>query len=225
MRGLRYIFHNLRHIPISMLVVSLLGIMVLIMPFAFHEELGSEDYIYPKLFISVTAVFFAILSILSGCRDISQNKLVASFPFAKELYTKSVPIFIVMSTLIANLILVGAYFIFLGNLDVESVHFSDTLVCAGITSGTFLLCSPLLVKFSGGGVLMCVYIPAIPSVGMVIFTGARSDGFELPIWVSIEIFISAIIIGTVWTFIISKVLYHRRKVKQQTTMCIYTLDK
>lgn len=221
MRGLRYIFHNLRHIPISMLVVSLLGIMVLIMPFAFHEELGSEDYIYPKLFISVTAVFFAILSISSGCRDISQNKLVASFPFAKELYTKSMPIFIVMSTLIVNLILIGAYFIFLGNLGAESAHFSDTLVCAGIISGAFLLCSPLLVRFSGGGVLMCIYIPAIPLVAVVIPTGARSNGFGLPIWVSAGIFIGAIIVGTAWTFIINNILYHRRKVKQQPTACIY----
>lgn len=221
MHGLRYIFHNLRHIPISMLVVSLLGIVVLIMPFAFHEELGSVDYIYPKAFISVTAVFFAILSISSGCRDISQNKLVASFPIAKELYTKSMPIFIVISTLIANLILVGAYFIFLGNLGADSTHFSDTLFCTGIISGAFLLCSPLLVRFSGSGVIMCIYIPAIPLAGTVIFTGARSEGFGLPIWVSMGIFIGAIIVGTVWTFIINNILYRRRKIKQQVTACIY----
>lgn len=221
MRGLRYILHNLRHIPLSMLIVSLIGVGVLIMPFAFHEELGSEDYIYPKVFISVTAIYFAILTILSGCRDISQNKLIPSFPFAKELYTKSVPIFIVMSTLIANLILVGAYFIFLGSLGAESPHFSDTLVCAGITCGASLLCSPLLMAFSGVGTIMYTYIHAIPLAAVVILTGARSDGFGLPIWAGAVIFLVASIIGVVWVFAINKVMYHHRKVKQQTTTCIY----
>lgn len=220
MRGLRYIFNSIKRTWIAILISSTFGIAIAILPFVFHEDLGSENYIFPKAFLVFTALYFAGITIMIGCRDISQNKLAPSYPIAREMYTKSVPIFISLMTTISMFIFIGVYFIFLWSISAETVQFSDTLMIACITCGTFFLCAPILIKIQVG-VISAIYISIIPLVGIVMFAGAESDGFELPIWISAVIFIGVIIVGTAWTFVISKVLYRHRSVKQQMTACIY----
>lgn len=189
-----------------MLIGSAFGIAISVPSFVFHEELGSEDYIYPKAFLVFVAVFFMILTIGNGCCDLSQNKLAPSYPIARELYTKSMPAFISAVTIGITAVLIGAYFLFLGSIGAEKVQFADTLTIAGIVCGTFLLGSPIIMRFPLNGITL-LYIPMVPLGIAVILAGAKSNGFGLPIWVGASVLLGAFAIGSVWCFVISKIMY------------------
>lgn len=212
MRGIRYIFNNLKRKRIIMIIGSVFGIAASTLPFIFHEELGSEDYIYPKAFLAFMAVFFSMMTALIGCRDLSYNRLTPSFPIAKELYTKSVPAFISVMAIAFMAVFIGAYFVFLGIIGAESVQFSDTLIISGIVCGTFLLGSPIIMNFQLGGIAL-LYISLIPLTDTVILKGVKSTGFGLPIWTGAAIFLGVVIAGTVWTFLMGRVLYRHRKIR------------
>lgn len=217
MRGLHYIFNSLKRKRIIMLIGSTFGIAVSVFSFVFHEKLGSEDYIYPKAFLVFMVVFLAILTVINGCCDLSQNKLAPSFPIARELYTKSMPAFISAAVIVFMAVFIGAYFLFLGSIGAESVQFADTLIIAGIVCGTFLLGSPIVMRSPVNGVAL-LYISMIPVAAAIILAGAKSNGFGLPIWIGAAILLGAVIAGTVWTFIFSKILYRRRSIKARFTV-------
>lgn len=217
MLGIKYIFNSLKRKRVIMLIGSLFGIAVSVFPFVFHEELDSEDYIYPKAFLAFAAWFFVTLTVTAGCRDLSHNKLVPSLPIARELYTKSMPAFISVVSAVITAVFVGAYFLFLGIIGAESVQFADTLIIFGTVCGTFLLGSPIIMRFPLNGIAM-LYISVIPVSAVIILTGAKSSGFGLPIWIGAAIFTGALIAGTVWTFILSKILYRRRSIKVRFTV-------
>ncbi|MBD5112774.1 MAG: hypothetical protein HDT42_09665 [Ruminococcaceae bacterium] len=217
MLGIKYIFNSLKRKRVIMLIGSLFGIAVSVFSFVFHEELGSEDYIYPKAFLAFTAWFFVTLTVINGCCDLSQNKLVPSLPIARELYTKSMPTFISVVSAAITAVFIGAYFLFLGIIGAESVQFADTLIIFGTVCGTFLLGSPIIMRFSLNGIAV-LYISVIPVSAVIILTGAKSNGFGLPIWAGAAIFAVALIAGTVWTFIFSRILYRRRSIKVRFTV-------
>lgn len=217
MLGIRYIFNSLKRKRVIMIIGLLFGIAVSVFPFVFHEELGSEDYIYPKAFLAFTAWFFVTLTVTTGCRDLSQNKLVPSLPIARELYTKSMPAFISVISAVSMAVFIGAYFLFLGIIGAEKVQFADTLIIFGIVCGTFLLGSPIIMRFSLNGIAM-LYISVIPVSAVIILTGAKSNGFGLPIWIGAAIFAGALIAGTVWAFAFSKILYRRRSIRIRFTV-------
>lgn len=217
MLGIRYILNSLKRKRIIMLIGSAFGIAVSVPSFVFHEELGSEDYIFPKAFLVFMAVFLAILTVINGCCDLSQNKLAPSFPIARELYTKSMPAFISAVTIGITAVLIGAYFLFLGIIGAEKVQFADTLIIAGIVCGTFLFGSPIIMRLPLNGITL-LYIPMVPLGIAVILAGAKSNGFGLPIWAGAVIFLGAVIVGTVWTFIFSGILYRRRSIKARFTI-------
>lgn len=214
MRSIRYIFNNIKRTHVMILIAFAIGIVVTTLPFVFHEELGNEDYIYPKSFLAFTAIFFTILTVTNGLRGIAQNKLVPSMPIARELYTKAVPAFISVTTAGIMAVLVGAYSLFLGIIGAETVQFADTLTIAGIALGAFLLGSPIIIYSKMYGIIL-LYVSMIPLAITIVLTKARSIGFGIPIWAGAAIFLGAIIIGTVWMFAVSRVQYRRRK--QSTT--------
>lgn len=217
MLGIRYILNNLKRKRVILLIGIAFGIALSVFPFVFHEEIGSEDYIFPKAFLVFIAWFIAVLAVTSGCRDLSHNKLVPSLPIARELCTKSVPAFISAVSAVSMVVFIGAYFLFLSVIGAESVQFADTLIIAGIVCGTFLLGSPFITRSPLNGIAM-LYISVIPVAAAIILTNAKSKGFGLPIWAGAAIFLSALIVGTVWTFIFSRILYRRRSIKARFTV-------
>ena len=96
MGGVKFLFEGWRKASIFQRIFSLLfAVGTALMPFLNHEKLGSDDYLFPKFFIFVPAIFLMTITIAFGFCDLSA-KLVRSFPFAKQLYTKSVPLFTII---------------------------------------------------------------------------------------------------------------------------------
>lgn len=209
MRGVKFLFEGWRKASIFKHIFSLLfTVGTALMPFLNHEKLGSDDYLFPKLFIFVPAIYLMTITIAFGFRDLSA-KLVRSFPFAKQLYTKSVPLFTIILTLGTVLPIVTAYFIFLKTIGAETVQFSDTLIIGAVICFLLLLTTPIFAT-AKAGVIFSYCSVFIPIVILVELFGTKfKNGFGVPLTTAVLIFAATIVFGIVWAFIISSVKYKK----------------
>ncbi len=214
MKGLKFLFKSWIKMPFFFWFSIIFSAAFLVLPFVLHEEVGSEDYLAPKMFLFFPSMFMSELGLICGCRDIAANKLVRSFPIAKELYTRSVPAFVMLITLGISAVSVGAYFIFLGIIGAEAVQFSDVLIIGAIICFSQLLVSSFLTTMLGGGVL-AVYFVAAPMVAITVMDSKNltHSGFGVPVWAAVLIFVAAAAAGTVLLFAISARRYKTLNVK------------
>lgn len=199
-------------------VTVVIAVVIAVLPFVMHEPLGEDDYMFPKIFISVDGVFVTSMGILCGCRDFGANKLAPSMPIAKAMYTRSAPMFIVILGAGTSLVLLCAYFIFLGVIGAETVQFSDTLLMGAAVCGPLLIFMPLLARVPGGG-LIGMY-PSVLFVIVLMFVCGKEKklyGFDVPLPISAGIFAAVLILGTVWAFWISAVNYRKCDAKVYNT--------
>ena len=211
MGGVKFLFEGWRKASIFQRIFSLLfAVGTALMPFLNHEKLGSDDYLFPKFFIFVPAIFLMTITIAFGFRDLSA-KLVRSFPFAKQLYTKSVPLFTIILTLGTVLPIVTAYFIFLKTIGAETVQFSDTLIIGSVICFLLLLTTPIFAT-AKAGVIFSYCSVFIPIVILVELFGTKyKNGFGVPITVALLIFVGVLIFGTLWAFFISSVKFGKQR--------------
>lgn len=185
-----------------------------LLPFIMHEDLGTEEYLFPKMFIFFPAFFMTEIGLICGCRDIAANKLVRSFPIAKALYTKSMPIFVIILMLGVSAVCVAAYFIFLGIIGAEAAQFADTLLIGAFIIAPELIVSVLLEHIPGGGVFT-VYVAALPVVLIATIGGdtVMRTGFGVSLPMAALIFAAAVIVSAVLMFVIAKWRYMTSTVK------------
>lgn len=185
-----------------------------VMPFIFHNDTAAEEYMFPKMFIFFPAFFMTEMGLICGCRDIAANKLVRSFPIAKELYTKSVPAFVMLLTLGVSAVTVTAYFIFLGIIGADASQFADTLLIGAMIIAPELIVSVLFSHIPGGG-LFCVYVVALPIVLISTIGGdtVMRTGFGVSLPAAALISAAAIIVSAVLMFVIAKWRYMTSTVK------------
>lgn len=193
------------------------SIAVAVIPFIFHNETAADDYMMPKIFIFFPAFFMTEIGLICGCRDIAANKLVRSFPIAKALYTKSVPIFVMILMLGVSAVCVAAYFIFLGIIGAEAAQFADTLLTGAMIIAPELIVSELLANIPGGGVFT-VYAAALPIVLVATIGGdtVMRAGFGVPLPAAALISAAAIAVSAVLMFVIANWRYKKSNVKINT---------
>lgn len=190
------------------------SLVIAVMPFIFHADTSPEEYMFPKIFIFVPAFFMTEMGLICGCRDIAANKLVRSFPIAKELYTKSVPVFVMLLTLGVSAVVVTAYFIFLGIIGAGEAQFADTLIIGAIVIAPELIVSGFLANIPGGGALG-IYVVALPIVLIATVGGntVMRTGFGLPIWAAALIFAAVLAVSTALLYIIARWRYQKSNIK------------
>lgn len=213
MRGLKYCFSSWARLPKLLIVITyVLSLGAEVLPFAVHEPLGDNEYLAPKIFVFFGAVFFACMFAIGGCRDLSMNKLVRSMPIAKELYTRSVPIFMVFDVVIQTVIMLG-YFLFLYLKGAEATQYSDTLIMGAIVLGSMMIFLPLFAAKPAGG-LVALYPTMIPILLVMLFCGKERKlwGFGVPLTIAAAVYAGVLVIGIVWAFWISAVLFKKRNV-------------
>jgi len=221
MKGLKFLFKSWTKMPLFFWFSIIFSAVFLVLPFVLHEDPGSEDYLYPKMFLFFPSLFLVELGLICGCRDVNANKLVRSFPIAKELYTRSIPAFITLLTLGVSAVSVGAYFVFLGIIGAEAFQFADVLIVGAIVCFMLLLASAFLTTMLGGGVL-AVYFAAAPMVAVTIVNGGLiPNGFGVPLWAAALIFAASAAAGTVLLFAISARRYKTLNVKINNTAMNY----
>lgn len=214
MRGLKFMMNSWRRVPKFLFVITiLLTLGSIILPFVFHEPLGDNDYMFPKVFIFLGVVIFICLFSIATSGDFTMNKFVRSMPIAKEMYTRSVPMFILIC-MGAQIVIMLAYFVFLGIIGAEMTQFSDTLILGAIVCGSALVFMPLAFSVQLGG-LLAMYAEFAPIVITLFMLkkDIKLYGFNAPLPLAIGIFAAALILGTVWAFWISKVSFMHSRVK------------
>lgn len=214
MKGLKFLFDSWRKMPFFFWFGIVFSIAFAVMPFIFHNDTAAEEYMFPKMFIFLPAFFMTEMGLICGCRDIAANKLVRSFPIAKELYTKSVPAFVMLLTLGVSAVTVTAYFIFLGIIGADAAQFADTLLIGAMIIAPELIVSVLFSHIPGGG-LFCVYVAALPIVLVSTIGGdtVMRTGFGVSLPAAALIFAAAVIVSAVLMFVIAKWRYMTSTVK------------
>lgn len=214
MKGLKFLFDSWKKMPLCFWFGIALSLVFAVLPFIFHNETTAEEYMFPKMFIFFPAFFMTEMGLICGCRDIAANKLVRSFPIAKELYTKSVPMFVMILTLGISAVVVTAYFIFLGIIGAGAEQFADTLIVGAFIIAPELIASVLFAHIPGGGVL-CVYVAALPIVLISTIGGdtVMRTGFGVPPPAAVLISAAAIAASAVLMFVIARWRYMTSTVK------------
>lgn len=196
MRGLKLLFKEWISSPSAFWLGIVFGVAGGLLPFLMHEEYGNEDYLMPKLFIMMPILMVTEVGLITGCRSLVSNRLMRSAPIAKELYTRSMPLFASILCVGTLIIVLIAYFIFLGVKGAESCHYSDTLICAAVICLPVLMSSPLAELIPIGG-LYVVYF-GFPFWTLVVVIGGdklHSTGFGAPLWLAALIFAASLIMG------------------------------
>lgn len=214
MKGLRFLFDSWKKMPFFFWFGIVFSLAFAALPFIFHNETSAEEYMFPKMFIFFPAFFMTEMGLICGCRDIAANKLVRSFPIAKELYTKSVPIFIMLLTLGVSAVVVTAYFIFLGIIGAGASQFADTLMIGAFIIAPEFIVSVLFSNIPAGG-MVCVYVAALPIVLISTIGGdtVMRMGFGVSLPIAAVIFAAAVIVSAALMFVIAKWRYIRSNVK------------
>lgn len=214
MRGLKFLFKDLAAMRVFfwLTIVITAGSMVLM--FFFNTEVGSEDYLFQKMFVSFPAMFTTELGLICGCRNLPGNKLVRSFPIARSLYTRVVPTYVVILSLGVTAFVMTVDFIYLGIIGAEECQFADTLICAAVVLPPMIMVSAPAARVPAGG-LLDVYVVMIPVLAVVWIGGKNltENGFGLPLSAAAAIFAGAILIAVAFAFWISAVLYKKSNVK------------
>lgn len=214
MRGLKFLFKDLAGMRVFfwLTITITAGSMVLL--FFFNEKVGSEDYLFQKMFVSFPAMFSTELGLICGCRNLPNNKLVRSLPIAKSLYTRAVPLYIVILSLGVTALVMTVDFIYLGIIGAEECQFSDTLICAAVVLPPMIMVSAPAARVPGGG-LLDVYVVLIPVLLVIVIGGKNltKNGFGLPIFAAMAIFAGAILAAILFAFWISAILYQKSNAK------------
>lgn len=213
MRGLKFMFNSWKRMPKALTIfVGLMSLAAEVLPFVFHEQLGEEDYMFPKVFLFFGMVVFVCLFAIASGGEMSMNKFVRSTPIAKELYTRSVPLFIAGVAGVQTVIM-GGYFVFLGIKGAELAQFSDTLILGAIVCGSMMLFMPVTFTITMGG-LLGLYATIIPIVVtmLALEKGIKLNGFGAPLPLAIGIYAGTLVLGTVWAFGICRSRFKKSKV-------------
>lgn len=191
--------------------VLLFSLVSAVLPYAAHEHIGSEDYLFPKIFVFFPSMFLTEMTIIFLIRDFAGNKFVRSMPIAKQVYTRSLPSLIVVLTLGLSTVLMGCYFVFLKCIGAEVGQFSDTLLLGTVVCGSLLFFAPVFTQSPAGGVIM-IYLASLPLVAAIFLMDGlqKSFGFGVPLHISIIIFLLAAVLGTMWAFFYSSQRYKKK---------------
>lgn len=214
-RGLTYIFKSWGRFSAWALVLTVvIAAAFAVLPFVMHVPILDSEYLFPKIFLFFGSVFVTSLGVICGCRDLAGNKLLPSMPIAKALYTRAAPMFVVILSAGTSLVLLCAYFIFLGVKCAGIEQYSDTLLMGALVCGPLLFLMPLWVRVPAGG-LLGMYPSVLPVVVLMLVCGSekRRCGFDVPLPISAGIFAAVLVLGTVWAFWISAVKYKKDDVK------------
>lgn len=214
MRGLKFMMTSWRRIP-KLLIVTIILITLgsFVLPFVFHERLGNNDYMFPKVFLFFGCMIFLCLFSIASSGDFTMNKLVRSMPIAKEMYTRSMPMLILICMGV-QIVIMLVYFVFLAIICAEPTQYTDTLILGAIVCGSVLAFMPFAFSVYMGGLLgmYAVFAPIVITL-LLLKKDVKLYGFNAPLPLAVGIFAATLILGSIWAFWIGKVRYMRSKVK------------
>ena len=218
MTGLKFLFKSWFKYIWTVLFGAAIFIGVTVLGCVAKEDMGSEDYLTSRAFLQLSVYGILTMASILGFVNLNGNKLIRSAPVAKELYTKSVPMFVIILTLIPTVISNGAYFISLAADGAPAAYYSDTLLCMAVQSALNIISFSLLSRVTLGG-LLSIYVNMMPYIALLLFIGEdkKCSGFGLPVGTSLLIFAGAVVIASAIAFIVNGIFFKKLNFKAQPT--------
>lgn len=213
--GLGFIMAIILRVPKLVLIfLILLSMAIEVLPFVFHEDLGNDDYLFPKAALFFASMILTEITAIIIMRDLLGNKLVRSLPISKKLCTRSLPAFTTFLILGISIIYIGIYFVFLGSINAETAQYSDTLIMGAAICGSLLFFSPVLMQ-NIAGIIILGYVASLPTIALILLSDdiVKQVGFGIPLYLSVIIFILTAVLGTLWTFYYFSYRYKKTDVK------------
>ncbi|MDE7192691.1 MAG: hypothetical protein K2O14_01865 [Oscillospiraceae bacterium] len=221
MKGLEYLFKSWFRRKWSVIITAALFVGLLVICCVGTNELSSEDYLMPMAFLPLVPYCVLVIAMSVAFISINGCRLIRSSPIAKELYTRSVPMFIIGLTLGSMAVAVGVFFTFITIWGASAAFFSDALIFMAIGCGVNIIGYSLLSRVMFGGIFG-VYLTMFPYIGFILALSSdiKHNGFGLPVWASALIFAGAVIVSSAVSFIVCGVLF--RKLNFKTPATAYT---
>lgn len=218
MRGLKFLFTRWASYKWSIALTAVLFAGVVIISCCAGEKLGSEDYLMSAAFLPVAYCTVPMMGTIICFANITGNKLMLSSPIARELYTVSVPLFIIVLTLGSMIVANGAYFIVLTSQGAAAEYYSDAFVFTAIGGGLDILTFSLFSRVMLGG-MATLYVNMLPYIGfiLVLSEDTKRRGFGLSLPASILIFFGVIAVVSAASFAINWAYFKRLNFKQPAT--------
>lgn len=220
MRGLKFLFTRWARYKWSIALTAALFAGTVVLCCCAAEMPGSEEYIMSGAFLPVAYCVAPMMGAIICFANITGNKLMLSSPIAKELYTVSVPLFIIIMTLGSMAVADGAYFIALAARGAGTECYSDALVFMAVGGGLDILTLSLFSRVQLGG-MITLYVNMLPYIGFIMTLSGhvKRYGFGLPLWASALIFAGAVASASVLSFIINGAYYRRLNFKMPANAC------
>ena len=200
--GIGFIMSIILRVPKwGLILLVLFSLSIEALPFVFHENLGSEDYLFPKIAIFFTSMILTAITVIIVMGDMSGNKLVRSMPISEKLYTRSIPAFTIGLILGSAVIFTSIYFVFLDCINAPIEHYSDTLIMGAVMCGSLLFFSPVFMHNIAGRILLG-YVACLPVTALILLSddSVKQFGFGIPLYLSAIIFNGTAVLGGLWTF-------------------------
>ncbi len=215
MRGLKFLFKGWVRWKWSIVLTAVLFVGVLVLCCCAKEKLGHKEYLMAAAFLPVAYCTVLIMGTIISFSNITGNKLMLSSPIAKELYTVSVPLFIIILTLGSMIAANGTYFIVLAAQGASAEYYSDAFVFMAIGGGLNILTTSLFSRVMFGGMLG-LYVHLMPYMGFILTLNEHTKrfGFGLPLQVSVLIFAGVIAAATAASFVINRAFFRKLNFKQ-----------
>ncbi|MDE6725212.1 MAG: hypothetical protein K2J79_06370, partial [Ruminiclostridium sp.] len=159
----------LRAPKLVLIFLILFSMAIEVLPFVFHENLGSEDYLFPKAALFFASMILTAITAIIILRDLLGNKLVHSLPISKKLCTRSIPTFTAFLILGLSIVFIGVYFVFLGSINAETAQYSDTLIMGAAICGSLLFFSSVLMQ-NFAGIIVLGYVASLPTIALILLS-------------------------------------------------------
>lgn len=214
MREMKFLINTLKRTPKLLLVfVIVFTVALAAAPFIFNSEIGSEDYLMAKLFIFFPPVLLTVVSTVIMSGVLNGNKLVPSMSNAKRLYTRAVPLMLIILGVGLSCVMILLYFVFLAVIGADSRQFSDTLICGTVVCGCIMLYTPVAAR--NPSLAIGSYFSLVPAALLVFLIGdaGQKNGFELPLPAAAAMFVGVMSVCAAWCFGISSVLFRKLNIK------------
>lgn len=220
MRGLKFLFVRWARYGWSIALTAALFAGMVILCCCAVEMPGGEEYLMSGAYLPVAYCVVPMMGAIISFANITGNRLMLSCPIARELYTVSVPLFIIVLTLGSMAVADCAYFISLAARSAPAEFFSDAFVFMAIGGGLDIIALSLFSRVQLGG-MITLYVNLLPYIGfiMALSNDVKRYGFGLPLWISALIFVGAVAAASIFSFAVSRAFYKRMNFKAPATVC------
>ncbi len=173
-------------------------------------EVGTTDYLISITMGCCTAS--VMLTMIHGVflsTDITGNRCIRSSPIAKQLITRSVPIFFCALAVLCSLLFCGIYSAAVVLRGEPISYVSDTVMLSGASVFFCTVMATIAVNFRYGMILMIYgYLPMLVCF-FLLPKGIKMNGFGLPVGAAIGFFVAACAAALVISIIISEIVFRK----------------